>query len=213
MLRQKALNLIYLMPVMHYITPLDNIGINRLICASEKNIHSMQMLASLEGHTVTNSPTWKEFEWKVKMRFFRTLLVSSKFGGTSGHCWRGCGLVGDHTRIFWDCPKSSRYWQDIQKEIKKCLNIEVPLEPSYFLIGILPDNLENNSQTLLLRNLLLVAKKMITVSWLKPQPPIVTQWREKIRDVYYMENITARLQLKTEVFLSKWSPIISFLSL
>lgn len=164
-----------------------------------------------EGHKVTNSPTWREFEWKIKMRFFRTPLVSSKFGDTLGHCWRGCGLVGDHTHIFWDCPKLSGYWHDIQNEIKKCLKIEVPLEPSYFLGGILPEKFENNSQISLLRILLLVAKKTITVSWLKP--PTVTQWREKIKDVYYMENITARLQLKTEVFLTKWSPIISFLSL
>ena len=99
-----------------------------------------------EGHKVTNSPTWREFEWKIKMRFIRTPLVSSKFGDTLGHCWRGCGLVGDHTHIFWDCPKLSGYWHDIQNEIKKCLKIEVPLEPSYFLVGILPENVENNSQ-------------------------------------------------------------------
>ena len=63
-------------------------------------------------------------------------------------------FTGDHTHIFWDCPKLSGYWHDIQNEIKKCLKIEVPLEPSYFLVGILPENLENNSQTSLLRILL-----------------------------------------------------------
>ena len=132
-----------------------------------------------EGHKVTNSPTWREFEWKVKMRFFRTPLVASKFRDTLDQCWRGCGWVGGHTHMFWDCPKLSGYWHNIQNEIKKCLKIEVPLEPSYFLIGILPENLENSSQISLLRILLLVAKKMITISWLKPQPPTVTQWRDK----------------------------------
>lgn len=41
---------------------------------------------------------------------------------------------------------------------------------------------------------------MIVVSWLKPQHPTISQWRERVKDVYYMEYITAKLQLKTEMF-------------
>lgn len=32
-----------------------------------------------EGHRVTNSPLWKEFNWKLKMRYFRTPLLVAKF--------------------------------------------------------------------------------------------------------------------------------------
>ena len=71
-------------------------------------------------------------------------------------------------------------------------------------------DLENYNQRILLRVLLLIAKKMITISWLRPQPPTVTQWREKVKDVYYMENIITRLHLKTDVFLNRWSPITSY---
>uniref|UniRef100_A0A3B1JK50 Uncharacterized protein n=1 Tax=Astyanax mexicanus TaxID=7994 RepID=A0A3B1JK50_ASTMX len=47
---------------------------------------------------------------------------------TSNKCWRVCGLVGDHTHIFWNCPLLLAYWKNIQNEINKCLNIEfVPL--------------------------------------------------------------------------------------
>ena len=57
------------------------------------------------GHKITESQILREFEWKTKTRFFRTPFITSKFGKTSDRCWRGCGLVGDHTDIFWDCPK------------------------------------------------------------------------------------------------------------
>ena len=160
-----------------------------------------------QGHRVTSSPNWKEFGWKIKMRYFRTPLVTSKWSNTSAHCWRGCGKVGDHTHLFWDCPKLSEYWQKVQREIKACLFIDIPLEPSHFILGILPDNLEENSQTKLLRALLLIANKVITASWLKPQPPTITQWRDRIQDMYRMEHLTALLQLKTEVFINNWSPI------
>lgn len=49
---------------------------------------------------------------------------------------------------------------------------------------------------------------MITISWLRLQDPTVKR-KEKIKDVFYMENITARLQLKTDVFLSKQAPFVS----
>src|SRR4029434_9118239 len=90
---------------------------------------------------------------------------------------------------------------------KTCLFIDIPLEPSHLILGILPDNLEENSQTKLLRALLLIANKVITSSWLKPQPPTITQWRDRIQYMYRMEHLTALLQLKTEAFINNWSPI------
>uniref|UniRef100_A0A8B9GTY6 Uncharacterized protein n=1 Tax=Astyanax mexicanus TaxID=7994 RepID=A0A8B9GTY6_ASTMX len=47
---------------------------------------------------------------------------------TSNKCWRVCGLVGDHTHIFWNCPLLLAYWKNIQNEINKCLNIEFVLK-------------------------------------------------------------------------------------
>ena len=111
------------------------------------------------------------------------------------------------SHIFWDCPKVLDYWHNVQEEIKKCLCIDLPLEPSYFILGVLPVDLEEHSQVYLLRVLLLIANKVITASWLKPHPPTVVQWRDRIQDVYNMEHTTALLQLKADVFLNKWSPI------
>lgn len=83
-------------------------------------------------------------------------------------------------------------------EKKKCLDRELPLKPFYY-----------DTQTSLLRILLLIAKKMIAVSSLRLQPPTVTRWREKIKDVFYMKHIIAGLQLKTDIFLTKPAAVIS----
>lgn len=42
-----------------------------------------------------------------------------------------------------------------------------------------------SNQTLLVRILLLIAKKIITVSKVRLQSPAVTQWRENIKDVFF----------------------------
>lgn len=60
------------------------------------------------------------------------------------------------------------------------MDIELPLMPSCFILGILPKDVEDN-QIILPRALLLIAKKIITISWIRPQPPTITQWRQKVR--------------------------------
>ena len=67
------------------------------------------------GHKVTSSPTWRAFHWKIKIRYFITPSITSRYSNTSQMCWRGCGLVGDFTHIFWDCPKILDFWTNIQK--------------------------------------------------------------------------------------------------
>lgn len=157
-----------------------------------------------EGHRLTNSPTWREFDWKVKMRYFYTPFITSKYSHTTDLCWRECGTVGDTTHIFWDCPKIQDFWKNIQKEIKLILGIEFPLEPALYILGIIPDNMTDKNFKYLLRILLLIAKKTITGSWLKPQPPSITEWKNRVKNVFIMEKITARLQLKTNLFDSRW---------
>ena len=113
-----------------------------------------------QGHKVTSSPNWREFGWKIKMRYFRTPLITSKWSNTSAQCWRGCGKVGDHTHIFWGLSNVIRILAKSTKGNKNMFIYRhtVTLEPSHFILGILPDNLEENSQTKLLRAHLLIAK-------------------------------------------------------
>lgn len=163
------------------------------------------------GHKLTNSPSWREFDWKVKMRYFDTPIITSNYSNTSKLCWRGCGLVGDFTHIFWDCPKLIDFWKNVQKEIKLILGVNFTLDPALVILGILPDTLDRDLVSLM-RILLLVAKKMITVNWLRPQPPNIVQWRERLKNVYMMEKITARLHLKMDLFAERWSPLIQAMS-
>lgn len=83
--------------------------------------------------------------------------------------------MGDFTHIFWVCPKLLEFWKNVQKEIKQILGINFALDPELYLLGILPDNMTDRDFISLLRTLLLVAKKTLTVSWLKLQPPTISQ--------------------------------------
>lgn len=67
-----------------------------------------------EGQRVTKSPLWKEFGWKLRMRYFRTPFLVAKFNKNKTNlCWTNYKKIGDHTHIFWDCAKLKPYWEVI----------------------------------------------------------------------------------------------------
>lgn len=51
------------------------------------------------------------------------------------------------------------FWKNVQKEIKQVLGINFTLDPSLFILGILPDNMTDRDLSSLLRILLLIANK------------------------------------------------------
>ena len=85
------------------------------------------------GHKLTNSPTWKEFDRKVKMLHFNTPSTIAKHGNTSELCWEGCGQVAELMYIFWDCPKLQDFWKKVQKETNQTMGIK--LDPTLFILG------------------------------------------------------------------------------
>lgn len=157
---------------------------------------------------------WKEYNWKLKMRYFRTPTITSEFDNSRTNlCWRECHQIGDHTYIFWDCPKLGNYWEGIRKELFSILNIDLPLTPQFYIIGVLPKGSWERKKLYLLHVLILIARKMITLLWLKPLPPTVLQWQERVKKVYLMEKITAHLHLKMDIFRIRWAPISEYLNL
>ena len=41
----------------------------------------------------------------------------------------------------------------------------------------------------------MIARKIITINWMKPNPLMIAQWLQKVKHVYMMEYMTAHLQL------------------
>lgn len=160
-------------------------------------------------HKITKSPVWKEFNWKVMMRFFRTPSVTSNFSDTNSNlCWRNCNLIGDHTHTFWDCPFLNSYWNGILSEIGTMVGRKIYRDPTHgFLAAYRGHGLEKD-KTRLIQILLLVARKTITKSWLKAPPPTIVQWQENLKRVYLMEKITAQLHLTLDKFNDMWALVV-----
>lgn len=84
--------------------------------------------------------------------------------------------------------------------------MHIILIPSQFLFALAPDGRYNRHQKHLLHLHLMTARKMITVKWMNPRQPTIAQWKQKFRDVYFMEALTAKLQLRSDVLGRLWLP-------
>lgn len=53
---------------------------------------------------------------------------------------------------------------------------------------MIPDSLTDDNSKYLLTVLLLIAKNTIKASWLKPQPPNIMQWRNRVKNMLIVEK-------------------------
>ena len=162
-------------------------------------------------HGGLQSQLWKEFDWKVKMRFFRTPVTASPYKPNSTNmCWRNCDMIGDHTHIFWSCPKILNYWRNVRTELGKIFKREILMDSKSSILDIYEQE-HTTDQRQIIQIIMTIARKIITLNWMKPSPPTIEQWQLKLKQIYQMEYMTAQLQIKLPKFKKRWAPVMEYL--
>lgn len=55
-------------------------------------------------------------------------------------------MTGEHSNVFWDCPKLQGFWQNIKEEIDKMVGNAYPQEPVLFLLRSIPKDVYGKDQ-------------------------------------------------------------------
>ena len=155
----------------------------------------------------TNSQFWREFSWKLQIRYFITPMIQSKFNSNiAPGCWRKCGeSKANYTHILYSCPVLEEYWSAVKEEMGKIFKCDLSLGLQNLLLGTLPKALSLKSDKYLYRILRITAIKQITK--LKPKPPQISKWNESIKEIYNMERITHSIRNLNAVFELRWKKI------
>lgn len=62
--------------------------------------------------------------------------------------------------------------------------------------------------------LLMVARKMITLNWMKVLSQNIFHWTQRLKTpVYTIQYMTAKLQMNMGMFLQRWTTVMLYLSL
>ena len=163
---------------------------------------------SSEIHKVTSANLWREFQWKIVHRFFRTPLILSKIDPSkTSACWRNCGdESANHTHVFWKCPLLDNFWREIFDLLDRIFVSQLPRNPLLAILGVIPETEMSKKKTYLLHILLTAARKAITLNWLKKDPPTFDTWQSLVKRIYMMEKITFMLRLQNMQFAERWAP-------
>jgi hypothetical protein len=80
----------------------------------------------------------KEIQMKTTLRVHFTLVRTAIIKNTTNNkCWRGCGEKGTLMYCWWERKLVQLLWKTIWRLLKK-LNIDLPYDPAFPLLGIHP---------------------------------------------------------------------------
>lgn len=158
------------------------------------------------GHRLTNSPTWKEFDWwkcdtltllLLPQNMIKHLIYAGGIVGRWGTLLTHFGTA-ERLKTFGKVYKRRRsgYWVTPRP---KTVHIRDTAWRS--------DTRLQDSRLQIPGKSFAFARKVITALWMKSEPPNITHWRDRVKRVFIMEKTTARLQLKLETFNARWESI------
>ncbi|CAJ1058984.1 unnamed protein product [Xyrichtys novacula] len=157
-------------------------------------------------HTSTSSKTWREFGWKNLTRLFITPKIKNKQLGQQQHCWRQCGqLNANHSHIFWSCTKIQTFWDEVLRVMGKVFGYNLPKDPRFIYLGLILEDVMGKEDIYLFKILSLAAKKAITRTWLRTDPPELSDWLTIVEEIRSMEQMTYRLRIKAELYAVRWT--------
>lgn len=127
-----------------------------------------------------------------------TCIKCEKEKGTFFHC-------------VWQCTKIQKFWQEIKQCIQNILQIQIPLVPQSFMLGLYPDNLKiKKYQRIFVDLSVLMAKIVIALSWKNIRSPSVSRWLSELSTTLPLEKITYTIKHQQHNFHQIWDPFICY---
>ncbi len=115
--------------------------------------------------------------------------------------------------MFWSCSKLETYWRNIIQTIDKIVNIRLPSDPRFMLLGddsILQFDQRKNLR--LVKMALIAAKKCIAIQWKSEEPPSHILWLREISSYVPIEKIMFNLKKKSSMFEKIWGRFIAYMN-
>uniref|UniRef100_A0A803TP25 Reverse transcriptase domain-containing protein n=1 Tax=Anolis carolinensis TaxID=28377 RepID=A0A803TP25_ANOCA len=142
----------------------------------------------------TYSTELRENWYKIFYRWYITPERLAKFSKGKGDrkCWK-CGKHnGDFMHMWWGCKRIKKYWQEIQKEMEKILQIKFDLKPEYFLLGITNFHMDLNTEKLF-TYMVTAARICLAKLWKTKEIPSVEKWTVRLIDIKNMDLLTQKV--------------------
>jgi len=116
---------------------------------------------------------------------------------TNSKCWGECGEKGTVLHCWWECKLIQPLWKMVWRFLKK-LGIKLPYDPAVPLLGLFPEEIKIEKDTLFIAALFTIAR-----TWKQPKCPSADEWIKKLY-IHTMQYYSAIKRNTSVSVLMRW---------
>ena len=136
---------------------------------------------------------YRVIQFKIMCRAYITPSRLSKMSReVSDRCWHNCGGPGTLIHLLWSCPSIKQFWSNVVGVLTDMMDVQIPLCPTFCLLGIKHENVKSNVVHKLVHLGFLSAKRIILMNWRTQKPSCfaIQAWLKDYLDLLSMERAT-----------------------
>ena len=165
-----------------------------------------------KAHKQTINSRLRLLQYNWLMRVYVTPVKLNQYNPNIPDTCIKCGEEkGTLYHCIWECREMKTFWVSIQQMVKSITSKDLPLDPSFIILGLYPKNTRfTKGEQCLIDICLLQAKRLIAVHWKNIKRPSIGQWVKQMLAMLPRECITYLLKGKKDLFETIWGPFIRF---
>lgn len=169
-------------------------------------------LVCKKAHKQTINSRLRLLQYKWLMRVYVTPVKLNQYNPNIPDTCTKCGEEkGTFFHCIWECREIKAFWVAITQTVKDIISKNLPLDPSFIILGLYPKNMGfTKSEQYFVDICLLQAKRLIALHWKNITIPSIRQWTNQMLATLPLERITFLLKGKKDEFESIWRPFILF---
>lgn len=138
---------------------------------------------------------------------YRSPALLYRIGVRPDSCCPRCNLEGAHVlHMFWECTALGEFWREVLGIIHVVHHVRLPPDPKGCILGILDDLDEDSPVFLSISRMLFQARKLIAQHWLRPTPPTVREYTDRLNHTIRLEKGVYLKRRATQRFEAIWGP-------
>ena len=154
---------------------------------------------------------YRLIQYKVlhRLHYSKTKL-SRIFPSVSSQCDKCCTAEGSLAHLFWFCPKLYNFWSNIFQWLSTAYSGDIQPNCDLAILGCSAETLKLPYDTQTALHLgMVVAKKLILLTWKSTSPPCFTHWLNEMFSVIQMEKLRHHKGNTQKRFERTWGPALA----